>query len=106
MRVSWSSCVLSWFESLVDPYPDAAPTVPPRDFGAFIWFCTRGLRPYIAFMSFLTAVIGAFEALMFAMLGHVVDLLAKVDPARLFAQNRDTLLLLSAILLASPLALA
>jgi ATP-binding cassette subfamily B multidrug efflux pump len=98
--------VLAWFESLVHPYPDAEPAVPPKGFTAFIWFCTRGLRGHIASMAFFTAVIGAFEALLFAMMGHVVDLLAKAEPARLFADNRGNLLLLTAILLASPLAIA
>jgi len=98
--------VLAWFESLVDPYPDAEPVVPPRGFMAFIWFCTRGLRRHIAAMAFFTAVIGAFEALMFAMMGHVVDLLARAEPARLFADNRVSLLVLTAILMASPLAIA
>ena len=98
--------MLAWFESLVDPYPDAEPVVPPRGFMAFIWFCTRGLRRHIAAMAFFTAVIGAFEALMFAMMGHVVDLLARAEPARLFADNRVSLLVLTAILMASPLAIA
>ncbi len=98
--------MLAWFESLVDPYPDAEPAVPPRGFMAFLWSCTRGLRRYIAAMALLTAVIGAFEALMFAMLGHVVDLLGKAAPAQLFAENRRTLLLLALVLLASPLAIA
>jgi len=98
--------VLAWFESLVHPYPDAEPTVPPKGFMPFLWSCTLGLRRYIVAMALLTAVIGAFEALMFAMLGHVVDLLGKAAPSQLFVQNRDTLLLLAAILLASPLAIA
>jgi ATP-binding cassette subfamily B multidrug efflux pump len=98
--------VLAWFESLVHPYPDAEPVVPPKGFMAFIWFCTRGLRRHIVAMALFTAVIGAFEALMFAMMGHVVDLLSRAEPARLFADNRNTLLLLTAILLVSPLAIA
>jgi ATP-binding cassette subfamily B multidrug efflux pump len=98
--------VLSWFESLIHPYPDAEPVVPPGGFMPFIWFCTRGVRRHILAMAFFTAVIGAFEALLFAMMGHVVDLLGKADPARLFADNRGNLLLLTAILLASPLAIA
>jgi len=98
--------VLAWFESLVHPYPDAEPVVPPRGFMPFIWFCTKGLRRHILIMAFFTAVIGAFEALLFAMMGHVVDLLSKAEPARLFTDNRGTLLLLTGILLASPLAVA
>jgi len=98
--------LLAWFESLIDPYPDAEPVVPPKGFMAFIWFCTQGLRRHIVAMAFFTAIIGAFEALMFAMMGHVVDLIGRSEPARLFADNRQTLILLTVVLLASPLAVA
>ena len=67
-----------WFEKFVHPYPDAAPATLPRDFLAFVWACTRGLRGYIVAMTLLTAVIGAFEALLFAMMGRIVDSLAQI----------------------------
>ena len=57
-------------------------------------------------MTLCTAVIGAFEALLFAMLGRVVDWLAAVEPARLWTEQRGSLLLLAAILAASPLVVA
>jgi ATP-binding cassette subfamily B multidrug efflux pump len=91
------------FERLVETYPDAKPAIPPRSFFAFLWQCTEGLRPYIFTMTLCTAVIGAFEALLFAMLGKLVDLLASVAPALLWAQERHNLLLLAAVLAASPL---
>ena len=91
------------FERLVETYPDAKPAIPPRSFFAFLWQCTEGLRPYIFTMTLCTAVIGAFEALLFAMLGKLVDLLVSVAPALLWAQERHNLLLLAAVLAASPL---
>jgi ATP-binding cassette subfamily B multidrug efflux pump len=94
------------FESLVDAYPDAPPRTPPRAFFAFLWACTRGMRPYILAMTLCTAVIGAFEALLFAMLGRVVDWLAQVEPAQLWARERGSLLLLAAIIAVSPLVVA
>ncbi len=90
-----------WFEKLVHPYPDAAPLTPPKDFMAFVWACTRGLRGYIVAMTLLTAVIGAFEALLFAMMGHIVDSLAAVSVTQWFTQARGTLLLLCGALAAS-----
>ena len=75
------------FESLVATYPDARPTTPPREFFAFLWECTRGLRPYIFGMTLCTAIVAAFEALLFAMLGRVVDWLAGVPPDQLWAQQ-------------------
>ncbi len=90
-----------WFESRVDPYPATAPAPAPRGFFAFLWAGTAGLRPFIAGMTLLTATIGAFEALLFAMLGRVVDWLAEVEPARLWADEGGTLLLLAAIMIGS-----
>jgi ATP-binding cassette, subfamily B, multidrug efflux pump len=98
--------LFGYFEKLVHPYPDAEPAQPPRRFFAFVWACTQGLRPFIAGMTLLTALIGAFEALLFSMLGRIVDWLGAVAPSQLWAQERGTLLLLAGILLASPLAIA
>ena len=86
------------FENLVNPYPEAVPSSPPRGFFAFLWAGTTGLRPFIAGMTLLTATIGAFEALLFAMLGRVVDWLAKVEPASLWAEEGSTVLLLAGII--------
>ncbi|OWY39022.1 multidrug ABC transporter ATP-binding protein [Xenophilus sp. AP218F] len=98
--------MFSWFERRVRPYPDAPPPQPPRGFFSFIWFCTRGMRGLILCMTLLTSCIGAFEALLFSMLGSVVDWLGKVPAAQLWQQQSDNLLLLGGILLASPLLIA
>jgi ATP-binding cassette, subfamily B, multidrug efflux pump len=91
------------FERLVETYPETKPVTPPRSFFAFLWQGTEGLRPYIAVMTLCTALIGAFEAMLFAMLGQVVDWLASVEPARLWTEQREHLLLLAAVLALSPL---
>ncbi|MGQ0596246.1 ABC transporter ATP-binding protein [Aquabacterium sp.] len=96
--------MLSWFERLIDPYPETPPSVPPKGFLAFVWAGTKGMRRYILGMTTLTAMIGAFEALLFNMLGSVVDWLSEVPPALLWSQSRDKLLLLAVILLVSPIA--
>ena len=76
--------MLRAFEKLVDPYPETAPATPPGRLLPFVWHCTRGMRPFIAAMTLATAVIGVFEAVLFAMLGRVVDWLAEVPAARLW----------------------
>ncbi len=96
--------MLSWFERLIDPYPETPPAVPPTGFLAFVWAGSHGMRRFILGMTTLTAMIGAFEALLFNMLGSIVDWLSKVPPAQLWTQSRDKLLLLAVILLLSPLA--
>lgn len=92
-----------WFENRIDPYPDQVPEPLPKGFFAFIWAGTAGLRPYLLAVIAITALIGAFEALLFSMLGSVVDWLSHVAPENLWQQEGDKLLLLGAILLASPL---
>ena len=89
------------FEKLVHPYPDALPPPPPQRFFAFLWANTRGLRPLLLLLTLLTAAIGAFEALLFSMLAHVVDILATVKPAELWTQHGHTLLLLCGLLVGS-----
>ena len=94
----------SAFEKLVNPYPEDLPTAPPRGFFAFLWTCSKGLKRYVLGMTTLTALVGAFEALLFSMLGQIVDWLAAVKPAALWTEHRTQLLTLVAILLISPLA--
>jgi ATP-binding cassette subfamily B multidrug efflux pump len=53
-----------------------------------------------------TAAIGAFEALLFSMMAHVVDLLAKVQPAQLWVEHGHTMKLLAGVLVASVLFVA
>jgi ATP-binding cassette, subfamily B, multidrug efflux pump len=93
--------VFQWFERLVHPYPDDAPQAAPKTFFSFLWQCSRGARPYLALVTLFTAAIGAFEALLFSMMAHVVDVLAKVQPAQLWTEHGDTLALLGAVLVVS-----
>ena len=96
--------MLSWFENLVDPYPAEPPKAPPKGFWAFLWAGTQGMRRYLLGMTLLTASIGAFEALLFSMLGSIVDWLSAVSPEQLWVTSREKLLLLAGVLLLSPLA--
>ncbi|MBK8866064.1 MAG: ABC transporter ATP-binding protein [Betaproteobacteria bacterium] len=89
------------FESLVHPYPDALPPPPPRRFVAFLWENSRGVRPYLLLVTLFTAGIGAFEALLFSMMAHVVDALAAVQPAALWQEHGGTLAVLAAVLAGS-----
>ena len=89
------------FEKLVDPYPAAPPATPPRSFFAFLWACSEGTRGYIAAMTLFTAAIGAFEALLFAVMGRILDWLATVAPAELWARERTTLMVLALVLVSS-----
>ena len=89
------------FERLVNPYPDALPAPPPTSFFAFLWHCSRGVRGLLLAVTLLTAAIGAFEALLFSMMAHVIDALAATPPSELWAREGRTLFLLSLVLVGS-----
>ena len=93
--------MFGFFERLVDPYPDAPLATPPAGFWPFLRSCAQGLGRWIAAMTVFTAGIGAFEALLYAWLGQLVDWLARVPPDRLWADERSRLLALAAVLVAS-----
>ena len=100
--------MLSWFERRLDPFPetpdDAPHVVPPSGFFAFVWAATRGTRGLLLGMTVLTASIGAFEAILFSVLGQIVDWLSQTPKDQLWAQSSGKLLGLGAIVLLSPLA--
>jgi ATP-binding cassette subfamily B multidrug efflux pump len=89
------------FEKLVHPYPEAEPQLPPKGFIAFVWACTHGLRGHIVLLAVLSAAISAYEALLFSMLGHIVDWLGKVKPESLWTEQGPTLWILGSVLVAS-----
>ncbi len=98
--------MFQFFEKLLHPYPDAVPVTPPQSFMAFLWSCTQGLRGHILVMTLCTAVIGAFEAFLFSVLGKIIDWLGRIEPSHLWVEQRTTLLLLAAVLFTSPLLVA
>lgn len=89
------------FEKLLHAYPEGEPTLPPTGFMAFLWACSRGARGFILAMAVLSATLAAFEALMFAMLGRIVDWLATTQPERLWLEKGGTLTVLAWIVVAS-----
>jgi len=98
--------LFGFFEKLLDPYPSTEPAPASRSLARFIWDCSEGARGLIAGMIVLTALIGAFEAYLFSLLGDVVDWLGEVDPALLWAQEQHRLLVLAAVLAGSTVLVA
>ena len=93
--------MLGYFEKLLPPYPDPEPGLPPKGFLAFVWSATTGLRGHVALMALLSAGTSVYDALLFALLGHVVDWLGSVAPGQLWAARGGTLWLLAGVLVAS-----
>ena len=93
--------MFKWFQNLAKPFPESLITTPPQNFWAFVWGCTQGMRPYLLGMTIFTGIIGAFEALLFAMMGKVVDWLSGVSREQLWQQEGTHLAILAAVLLLS-----
>ncbi len=89
------------FEGLVHPYPEALPPRPPNRLLSFLWANTAGVRPYLAMVVLFTAIIGSFEALLFSVMAHVVDLLGQTAPQALWDERGNLLTVLAVVLLAS-----
>lgn len=87
--------MFSFFERLVNPYPAGAPVVPPRKFLAFVWQATWGMRGLLLGVIICSALLGAFEAALFAIMGRMVDWLATIQPANLWRDEGDKLLLVA-----------
>lgn len=72
--------MFGFFEKLIDPFPPKPPDRPPAGIYAFCRHYTRGMEPWLALMALLTAFTAVAEALLFGILGKVVDWLASSAP--------------------------
>lgn len=98
--------MLRWFENLLNPFPVKEIPPAPNALWPFLWQCTQGSRLLILVMTLFTALLGGFEAILFAVMGKVVDWLSQAPPELLWANERQHLLLLAGLLLLSPIIIA
>ena len=98
--------MLSWFENRIDPYPATIRREFSRQLLPFLWQCGEGLRGHILAMTVLTGLIGAFEALLFSMLGKLIDWMGQSTPQHFLAEQRTHLWILAVILALSPVLIA
>ncbi len=95
--------MLKFFEGLIRPYPAEPTAAPPKGFIAFLWACSEGIRGYILLMTVLTAMIAAFEATLYAVLGRMVDSLSNTPLHLWWTHHQTSLLTVAGIVLCSPL---
>lgn len=95
--------IFNFFEHRLNPYPDDDYELPTDNFLKFLWACTKGLRGWIFMLMFLTALIGVYEAMLFAWIGNLVDWLGSYTPSQLFAEKGTLLMIMAGVLLISPL---
>ncbi|MEO7241388.1 MAG: ABC transporter ATP-binding protein [Variovorax sp.] len=89
------------FEKSLPAFPTAEPVVAPSRFFAFLWASTQGARGHLGAMAVLTGMVSAFEALLFAALGRIVDWLGTTPPDRLWIEHGRTLTWIGIALLVS-----
>lgn len=90
-----------FFEKLLSPYPKGEPQTPSKNLSHFLWQATQGARIFIFLLIFFSALCGAFEAILFALLGEIVDWLSKIEASMLWQQEKNTLIILALLILAS-----
>jgi len=93
--------MLQWFENLISPFPKELIRTPPKSLFKFAWLCIKDIKLYIGLMAILTAVIASFEAILYAILGKLVDLMVESGPSQFFNNHMNFLLLIAAILIGS-----
>src|SRR5210317_2198161 len=95
-----------WFEKLINPFPNGIFKTPPNSLSKFIWQCTDGIRGYIFLMAFFTTVIASFEAILYTVLGKMIDLMNEEGPQDFLINYSSVLILLGIILTGSTLFVA
>lgn len=96
----------SWFEKRINPFPAGEQAVPPRAFFPFVWQASEGMRGCLLVFTLLSALVGVFEAVLFAVLGQIVDWLAGMEPSRLWSEHGGALLLIAGAILGSTVLIA
>lgn len=84
--------MFGFFERLANPFPPELPAEPPKGIYQFCRHYTRGIEPYLILMAILTTCLAISEALLYAILGQMVDWLVEHDPQSFLQQEWRTLL--------------
>ena len=84
--------MFGFFERLVDPFPKQTAQRPPDGVYQFCRYYSRGMEPWLLLMAFLTAITAISEALLFGILGQVVDWLSESNPDTFIEQSGITLI--------------
>ena len=92
--------MLSFFERLVDPYPDQPESVPTPQLWPFILHYSRPFAGLLLSMALVTALVSAAEVVFFTAMGELVDWLAEADREGFVDTHLTSLIGLGAAVLA------
>lgn len=91
--------MLRYFERLIKPFPPEPPTEPPKGLYQFCRHYTRGIEPYLLLMAILTICVAIGEAMLYGILGKIIDWLAEKDPQNFLQEEMLSLIGLSLFIL-------
>jgi ATP-binding cassette, subfamily B, multidrug efflux pump len=91
--------MFGFFERLVNPFPPEHPQQPPATLWAFCRHYIRGLEPWLMIMALLNATLAVSEALLYGVLGKLVDWLAGHNSATFLNEQWPSLLGMSLFVL-------
>jgi ATP-binding cassette subfamily B protein/ATP-binding cassette subfamily B multidrug efflux pump len=91
--------MFGFFERLIDPYPPEHPAEPPKGLYAFCRHYIRGIERYLAILALLTALLAISEAMLYSLVGQMVDWLAEQKTEHFFESEWPTLLGMSIFIL-------
>ena len=94
----------TFFESLLNPFPERESSRPPNTLFAFCLHFAKGAKRYIFLMACLTAFLAILEVSLYGFAGDIVDWLGQQDKQGLFeGESAQTLLLALAALVLLPI---
>ena len=91
--------MFSFFERLVEPFPQDMPEQPPKGLVAFCRYYSKGMWPAIFAVSILAAAIAMLEVSLFGFVGQLVDWLASKDPDTFLSEERSSLIWMGTVVL-------
>lgn len=91
--------MLGFFERLINPYPPEHPIEPPQGLYQFCRHYTQGIEPYLVLLAILTTCLAVSEAMLYSVLGQMVDWLAERKTEHFLEEEWPTLLGMSVFIL-------
>ncbi|MBX3615894.1 ABC transporter ATP-binding protein [Nitrosomonas sp.] len=91
--------MFGFFERLINPYPPEHPTEPPRGLYQFCRHYIRGIELHLVVLAVLTTLLAISEAMLYSVVGQMVDWLAEKKIESFFESEWPTLLGMSIFIL-------
>jgi ATP-binding cassette subfamily B multidrug efflux pump len=91
--------IFEWLENSRDPFPPQAPQTPPKEFVAFVIHYVRPFWKLLLASSILATAVALLEVSLFAILGNLVDWLAKANPDTFWTQHGAFLIAVASLIL-------